>query len=61
MKVEVKAEAGYYSVYVDGQRTVDRESYTVANHVAEALKGCPCGRYAESHEVAAAILKWKRG
>ena len=53
-RVDVRHEGGYYSVYVNGQRTVDRESATVAHRVAAMVR---TGRYdtSESAEVAAQI------
>jgi hypothetical protein len=57
MVVEVKHENGYYSVYVNGRRMVDRESFTIANNIAERLK---TGKrdFTESSEVAEAISNW---
>jgi hypothetical protein len=59
MTVEVKNESGYWSVYVDNVRTVDRESYTVANNVAEALRNPLRWEPTEAYEVAGAIEKWR--
>lgn len=57
MKVETRHEAGYWSVYVNDRRMVDRDSYQVASNVAYALKHGAQGRM-ESDEVARAILDW---
>ena len=58
LDVEVRQEAGYWSVYVDGRLMVDRESYTVANSVAYALRHPETPRYTESDEVAHSIREW---
>lgn len=52
MNVEVKKEAGYYSVVVDGQRMVDRESFAVADRVKFYLDHPEQADTSESSEVA---------
>ena len=54
--VEVKQEAGYWSVYVNGQRMVDRESHTIADRVAGMVRS---GQYdrSECAEVARSIRR----
>jgi hypothetical protein len=55
--IELRQEDGAWSVYLDGKRTVDRESFTVADQVVYALThpvlrgGC----VSETIEVAASI------
>ena len=58
LDVEVRQIDSYWSVYVDGRLMVDRESYTVANSVAEALRHPETPRYTESDEVAHSIREW---
>lgn len=57
--IEVRKEAGCFSIYVNDQRMVDRESYIVASNIVAALinprkRALPT----ESAEVARSILKW---
>lgn len=54
LHVEVKREAGDFSVYVNGTRLVDRESFTVADRIATMVRSA---RYdtSESAEVARQI------
>ena len=60
MKTEVIHEAGYYSVYVDGARMVDRESFAVADRVAECIRNPNAHPHTESRQVADAILASRR-
>jgi hypothetical protein len=57
-EVEVRNEGGYFSVFVNGQRLVDRESYQIAENVAHALRNPEEWQRTESHEVAGQILRW---
>lgn len=59
MTIEVRHEDGYHSVYVDGQRLVDRESFIVAHNIAACLRDPLVDIGTESREVADAILAWK--
>jgi hypothetical protein len=53
--VEVRNEGGYWSVYVNGRQMVDRESYQIANNVADCLRNPDARPNTESAEVARAI------
>lgn len=53
--VEVRNESGYWSVYVNGQRMVDRESFAIADRVAECIRNPRAHANTESREVADAI------
>jgi hypothetical protein len=55
LKTEIRREDGYWSLYVNGQRTVDRESFAVADRVKYFLDNPKAWEPAESHEVAQAI------
>lgn len=55
MNVEVKQEGGYWSVYVNGRRMVDRESFAVADRVREALERPDLS---EAGEAAQSIRDW---
>lgn len=55
LTVEVRREAGYWSVYVNGQRMVDRESFAIADRVAECLRNPAAHPFTESAGVADAI------
>ena len=56
MKVEVRKQSEFeWSVYVDGERIIDRESYTVANNIAWHLENPAKWDYSESCEVASQI------
>lgn len=57
-KVEVKHEGGCYSLFVNGQRTIDRESFTVVDRVREELEMPGCHYPSEAWEVARSIDKW---
>jgi hypothetical protein len=56
LTVDVRKESGYWSVYVNGQRTVDRESFAIADRVADFVRS---GRYdhSECAEVAQSIRR----
>ena len=58
MNAEVKHEAGYWNVYVDGIRTVDRESFAVADRVRYYLEHPECSDFSESSEVAHSIRQY---
>jgi hypothetical protein len=53
--VEVRNEDGYWSVFVNGSRMVDRESYQVANNVADCVRNPNARPNTESAEVARSI------
>ena len=60
MTLEVKAEGGYWSLYVNGRRALAEESYTVVSTVRDLLaEGRVGGIYGECGEVAEAILSAK--
>jgi len=59
MKIEVKREAGFWSVYVNGLRVVDRESYSIASRIADELESPGCHFPSEASEVAASIRAWE--
>ena len=56
--VEVRSEGGSWSVYVNGRRLVDRESFTLAERIADGLvtPGMHCP--SEADEVSGSILAW---
>ena len=57
MKAEIREEGGYYSVYWDGIRKVDRESYSVADRIAYYLNNPGKWSYSEASDVADAIRR----
>jgi len=59
MKIEVAHEAGFWSVYVNGLRMVDRESYSIASRVADELREPGCHAPSEATEVARSIRLWE--
>lgn len=59
MNIELRQEAGYWSAYVDGVRTVDRESFAVADRIAGYLRGRLAYDASESAEVAKDIRTWR--
>jgi hypothetical protein len=56
--VEVRNEGGYWSVYVNGRRLVDRESFTVAERIADGIVTPGVHWPSEADEVSASILAW---
>jgi hypothetical protein len=56
--VEVRAEGGYWSVYVNGQRLVDRESFAIADRIADGIVTPGTHWPRESDEVSSSILDW---
>jgi hypothetical protein len=58
MQVELRKESDCWSVFVDGIRCVDRESFTIADRIAEHLRRptIVCG--GECAEVARSIRSW---
>jgi len=58
MRAELRREGSYWSVYVNGVRTVDRDSYTVASRVVDELHNPGCHAMSEATEVARSICKW---
>jgi hypothetical protein len=56
LKVELRKEDGYWSVYVNGVRTVDRESFSVADRIKQQLEH-PTSDHSEAGEVAESIRK----
>ena len=59
MKTELRQESGYWSLYVDGVRTIDRESFAVADSVRYHLDNPQAYDNSESAEVADSIRKWR--
>jgi len=60
-KIEVKRENGFWSVFVCGQRCVDRESFAVADRVRYHLEHPEEYDNSESADVADAIRKHFEG
>ncbi len=60
MKIEVKPDTDYWSVFVNEVRIVDRESFSVAHRIAEAIRDPHVHPYSEAREVADAILNWAK-
>lgn len=59
---EIRQEGGYWTLYVNGQRTVQRESFTVCDRVREALEHPAEAPYpSECYDVAESIRNWIRG
>lgn len=58
MQVEIRKESGYWSVFVNGQRMVDRESFAVADRIVDELKQPGCHYPSESWEVAESIRRY---
>ena len=58
MTAEIRKEGGYWSLYVNGQRTVDRESFAVVDRVKWYLDNPLAWEPSESCEVADSIRKW---
>lgn len=58
LSVEVRREDGYWSVFVSGQRMVDRESHTVAENVKFYLEHPDRWDHSESCDVADSIRRW---
>ena len=56
--VELREEAGYWSVYVNGRRLVDRESFAIAERVADGIVTPGIHWPSESDEVSRSILAW---
>lgn len=52
MVVEVREELGYFSVYVDNKRMVDRESFAIADRIRYYLEHPDKWDYTECCEVA---------
>lgn len=57
VNVEVRNESGYWSVFVNGQRTVDRESFAVADRVKFYLDNPKRWDYSECCDVADSIRR----
>lgn len=55
MRVEVRPEDGCHSVFVNGERFVDRESFTIAHQIAYHLRHPDRSDDSESCEVAESI------
>ena len=56
--VEVRSEGGFWSVFVNGRRLVDRESFAVAERIAEGIATPGVHWPSEADEVSASILRW---
>lgn len=59
--VQVRNEDGYWSVFVNGQRMVDRESFAVADRVADCIRNPRAHVNTESREVADSIIRHVEG
>ena len=57
MKIELKKTASNWSIFVDGYRVMDRESFAVADRIRQELQN-PSGRMTEASEVADSIKSW---
>lgn len=57
MHTEIRNEGGCWSVFVNGQRTVDRESFAVADRVKFYLDHSQAWDYSELCDVADSIRK----
>ena len=55
--VEMRKESGYWSLYVNGVRYVDRESYQVAANIMEELRHPHIAGHSECAEVADTIRR----
>lgn len=58
LRVEVREDAGCWSVYVNGLRLVDRESFTLAHRIAEGVEKPGVHWPSEADDVSASILAW---
>jgi len=58
MTTEIRREGGYWSLFVDGVRMVDRESFTVADRIRERVEDPSLDDLSEATEVARAIRDW---
>ena len=58
MTIEVRHENAYYSVFVNGVRLVDRESFAVADRIADHLRHPERYDNSECAEVAESIRRW---
>ncbi len=59
MKTELRNEGGYWSLFVDGICTIDRESFAVADRVRYHLEHAHAYDNSESAEVADSIRRWR--
>ena len=58
MTIELRKTGSFWSVFVNGYRLVDRESYAIASRVVDELKSPGCHAPSEATEVARSIAKW---
>lgn len=56
---EIRREGGYWSLFVDGQRMIDRESFAVVDRVKERVDNPALDDLSEATEVARSIRKWQ--
>lgn len=61
MIAELRHEGGFWSLYVDGQRAIDRESFAVADRVKYYLDHPTAWDHSESCEVAHTIREHMKG
>lgn len=59
--VEVRAEGGCWSVYVNGRRLVDRELFAFAERIADGIVTPGIHWPGEADEVSVSILDWLAG
>ena len=55
---EIKREDGYWSLYVNGVRMIDRESFAVVDRVRERVDNPALEDNSEATEVARSIRDW---
>lgn len=58
MTTELRQEGGYWALYVNGQRTIDRESFCLVDRVKYFLDNPNRWEPSESYEVAESIRQW---
>lgn len=57
--IELRREGGFWSLYVDGLRLIDRESFAIADRIADRLRRPELDDLSEATEVARAIREWR--
>lgn len=57
MRVQLIGKDGYWSVWVNGKRYVDRESFEIASRIAESIERPELGDISETAEVAESIRR----
>lgn len=61
MQTEIRREGGYWSLFVDGVRTIDRESFAIVDRVRVELEQPGTFPHSECAEVARSIHDWREG